>query len=70
MDFFVRGEEESEAAERRPKIKIRSVIIKSEMCSSEHIQNEVLIITYEHASSEDHFECKFQADISPSESKF
>ena len=41
--------------------------MESNMFLSEHIQNEVLIITLEHPSSEDNFERKFQTKISPSE---
>ena len=33
--------------------------------SSEHIQNVFLTINSEHPSSEDYFERKFQANISP-----
>ena len=38
--------------------------------SSEHIKNEVLTLTYEQPSSEDSFERKFQAKISPSNQTF
>ena len=38
--------------------------------SSEHIQNESLTITFEHPSSEDQFERKFQDNISPSDKRF
>ena len=38
--------------------------------SSGSIQNEVLNITSEHASSEDHFERKYQFNISPSDKSF
>ena len=38
--------------------------------SSEHIENEVLTINYGPQSSEDHFETKFQANISPSNQIF
>ena len=40
------------------------------MFSSEHIRNEVLIITSEHPYSEDHFERKFKSNISPSDQIF
>ena len=40
------------------------------MFSSEHIKNEVVNITSEHTYSEDHFEIKFQAKISPSNQNF
>ena len=43
---------------------------KSNMFSSEHIQNEVLTLTSEHPSSADKFERKFQSKISPSGQKF
>ena len=39
------------------------------MFSSEHIQNEVLAITSEHPYSEDHFDRKLQANMSPSDKK-
>ena len=35
--------------------------------SSGPTENEVITITSEHSSSEDHFEIKFQANISPSD---
>ena len=38
---------------------------KSNMLSSEHIQNKVLTLTFEHPSSVNQFERKFQAKISP-----
>ena len=38
---------------------------KSNMFSSEHIQNEVLTLTSKHTSSEDKFERKLQAKIYP-----
>ena len=44
--------------------------MESNMISSEHIQIEVLNITSEHPSSEDHFERKSQAKISPSDQIF
>ena len=44
--------------------------IKSNILSSEHIQNEVLAIFYEHIYPEDKFERKFQAKISPSDQSF
>ena len=40
---------------------------KSIMNSSEHIENEVLTITYEHTSSEYHFKIKSQSKISLSD---
>ena len=40
---------------------------KSNMFSSEHIQNEVLTLTFEHPSSADKFERKSQSKISPSD---
>ena len=40
------------------------------MFSSEPIQNELLTLTFEHPSSEDHFERKFQAKISPSDQNY
>ena len=40
------------------------------MFSSEHIQNEVLIINYEHPYYEDHFEKEFQHKISPYNQSF
>ena len=36
-------------------------------CSTGPIQNEMLTLTAEHPSSEDHFESKLQAEFSPSE---
>ena len=43
---------------------------KSNMFSSEHIQNEVLTITSEHPYSEDHFYSKSQENISPYNQSF
>ena len=40
------------------------------MFSSEHIKNEVLTLTSEPPSYEDHFETKFQANISPFDQSF
>ena len=37
------------------------------MFSSEYTENKVLNITFEPSSSEDHFETKFKATISPSD---
>ena len=42
---------------------------KSTFSSSEHIENKVLTITSESPSSEDHFDTKIQANISPSDKK-
>ena len=43
---------------------------RSNMFSSEHIQNKVLTVTSENLSSVDHFERKFQANIYPSDKTF
>ena len=40
------------------------------MFSSEHIQNEVFTITYEHKCSKDNFEIKSQAKTYPSYQSF
>ena len=38
--------------------------------SSRSIQHEVLTLTSEHPSSEDHFDIKFQENISPSDQSY
>ena len=44
--------------------------MEPKMFSSEHIQNEVITINYEHPSSEDQFDIKFQDNTYPSNQNF
>ena len=44
--------------------------MESNVFSSQHIQNEVLTITYEHPYSKYDFDRKFQANISPSDQSY